>query len=83
MALPLQTKVAPVGAVMGRYEETRRETKFVSPARPEEGGLLGAPCEVCGYKYGTARLKETVPEAILEELRALPETDRLPACWRN
>jgi hypothetical protein len=82
MALPLQTKVAPAGADVGRYEETRRETKHIGHARPEEGGLLGAPCEVCGYKYGTAWLKETVPEAILEELRALPETDRLPACWR-
>jgi hypothetical protein len=34
--------------------------------RPEEhkGGLLGAPCPVCGYKYGTAWLKREFPAEV-------------------
>lgn len=35
--------------------------------RPGEhpDGLLGKPCEVCGYRYGTAWLYEPVPEDVL------------------
>jgi len=35
-------------------------------------GLLGAPCTECGYRYGTAWLREDVPEDVLEWLRAFP-----------
>lgn len=32
------------------------------------GGLLGEPCPECGYKYGTAWLKEELPAEIVEEV---------------
>jgi hypothetical protein len=37
------------------------------------------PCPVCGYKYGSAWLREEVPADVLEWLRELPDTDRQPA----
>ena len=48
-----------------------------SSEHPE--GLLTKPCPVCGYKYGTAWLREDVPAAVLDWLRALPDTDQTPA----
>jgi hypothetical protein len=38
-----------------------------------EEGLLGKPCPVCGYKYGTEWKKREVPDHVLEWLRDLPE----------
>lgn len=35
------------------------------------------------YRYGTAWLRRTVPEEVLEFLHALPQTDLLPACWAS
>ncbi len=48
--------------------------------RPDEHpeGLLGKPCPVCGYKYGTAWCQEDVPLEVIEWLKALPEADRVP-----
>jgi len=37
------------------------------------------PCPVCGYKYGSAWLREELPESVVEFLQALPETDKQPA----
>ncbi len=42
-------------------------------------GLMCEPCPECGYKYGSAWLKEEVPFAVLEWLRDLPDTDKTPA----
>ena len=42
-------------------------------------GLLMKPCEVCGYKYGSAWLREEVPDEVLRFLRGLPGTDMEPA----
>jgi len=42
-------------------------------------GLLTKKCPVCGYRYGTAWLKEEVPVEALAFLRKLPDTDRTPA----
>ena len=44
-----------------------------------ELGLIGKPCPVCGYKYGTAWKKEEVPKEIIDWLFALPETTIEPA----
>lgn len=65
----------------GMYEVHKRETKTAGWLRPEEHarGLLGKPCEVCSYKYGTAWLHEDVPTGVLEWLQALPDTDITPA----
>ena len=42
-------------------------------------GLLSEPCEVCGYKYGSAWLREDVPAEVLDFLTSLPDTDVTPA----
>ena len=42
-------------------------------------GLLGKPCPVCGYKYGTSWLREDVPEDILDWLANLPPSPVRPA----
>lgn len=42
-------------------------------------GLLMKPCDVCGYKYGSAWLTEEVPAEVLEYLQGLPETEVTPA----
>ena len=49
-----------------------KETTFIAAGRLSHNdtphGLLSKPCEVCGYKYGTAWLREEVPEDVLEWL---------------
>lgn len=40
---------------------------------------IGKPCPVCGYKYGTAWLKEEVPSDVIEWLESLPESEIKPA----
>ena len=57
------------------------ETKALGWLRPDEypEGILTKPCPVCGYKYGTAWLKEEVPENIIKWLEDLPETKIEPA----
>ena len=37
-------------------------------------GLLGKPCLICGYEYGTAWRKEEVPLDVLEFLRGLKDS---------
>jgi hypothetical protein len=42
-------------------------------------GILSKPCPTCGYKYGSAWLREEVPGDVLEFLASLPESDKVPA----
>ena len=42
-------------------------------------GILSKPCPVCGYRYGTAWLKEEVPQDVIDWLFALPDTKVQPA----
>ena len=49
-----------------RYDESKK-------------GILCKPCPVCGYKYGSAWLKEDVPKEIIDWLFALPTTKTRPA----
>jgi len=49
--------------------------------RDHPQGLLSEPCPTCGYKWGTAWLKESVPIDVIERLRSLPTTNALPTCW--
>ncbi len=47
-------------------------------------GLLGKPCEVCGWKYGSAWGYRPVPEEILQWLAAIPSNQEgLPGAWRE
>lgn len=40
---------------------------------------VGKPCEVCGYRYGSAWLKEPLPQHVVDFMASLPETDKTPA----
>lgn len=42
-------------------------------------GILSKPCPVCGYKYGSAWIKEEVPKDIIDWLFNLPDTEVEPA----
>lgn len=42
-------------------------------------GLLCEPCPECGYKYGSAWLREELPANVVEFLQSLPDTDKQPA----
>ena len=44
-----------------------------------EQGILCKPCPVCGYKYGTAWVKEEVPQEVIDWLFNLPSTEITPA----
>jgi hypothetical protein len=65
----------------GCYEVAKREQKAIGWVYPSEhpDGMLTRPCEVCGYKYGSAWLKEEVPVEVIEFLRGLPDADITPA----
>jgi hypothetical protein len=64
-----------------KYDVERIEEKstgwLYEKDHPE--GVLSKPCPVCGYKYGSAWLREEVPADVLEWLRELPHTDKKPA----
>lgn len=49
--------------------------------RPDEHpeGLLTRPCPTCGYKYGSAWMREEAPTDILDFLRSLPDSTEQPA----
>lgn len=70
----------------GRHFEGQRSDSWnmlawITPDEHPEG-LLGAPCPVCGYKYGTKWLREEVPQDVIDWLFSLPEGDkRLPMAW--
>lgn len=55
-------------------EKTRGWINYDEDAR----GLLGKPCETCGYKYGTAWRSVEVPPEIIAFIESLPETTKTP-----
>lgn len=63
----------------GLHGET--EKKILGWVRYDEDkrGLIGRPCPECGYKYGTAWLKEDVPDDVVQWLFNLPDTKKQPA----
>jgi hypothetical protein len=65
----------------GCYEVKKREMKAVGWTYPTEHpeGILSKPCEVCGYKYGSAWLYEPLPDDVIAFLEALPEPVGCPA----
>lgn len=65
----------------GLFEVKKRETKRANWVSQSEHprGVLGKPCPVCGYKFGTKWLSEEVPAEIVDWLDSLPETDKKPA----
>jgi hypothetical protein len=65
----------------GYLKINKAETKTAGWVNPEEhpDGILCKPCPVCGYKYGTAWLKEELPADIEDQLSQFPNTDVKPA----
>lgn len=63
----------------GDYGFTETELRGWVRYDKTDKGLLGKPCPVCGYKYGTSWLKEDVPQEIIDWLFALPTTKTQPA----
>lgn len=63
------------------YGQTNPSYNALVWVRPNEhpNGLLGQPCKVCGYQYGTKWLHEDVPDDVLKWLNELPDTDIKPA----
>ena len=71
------------------YEKYGEETKPVSSLYPMDSdtkwgdkhplGILTKPCPVCGYKWGSSWLYEPLPEDVIEWLKNLPDTDKMPA----
>lgn len=65
----------------GCYEVEKREHKAIGWVTQDDhpDGMMGRKCPACGYKYGSAWLKEEVPADVLDFLRSLPDTDGTPA----
>lgn len=49
------------------FEVSKRETKTAGWVKPDESpaGLLCKPCEVCGFRYGSAWLYEPLPADVV------------------
>lgn len=63
-----------------KYKEeiTRNALGWLKPEDHPEG-LLGKPCPVCGYRYGSEWQKEEVPQEVLDWLMQLQDTETIPA----
>lgn len=59
----------------------KTETKTAERVYPEEHpkGLLTKPCPVCGYQYGSAWLKQELPQGVIDFLQSLPKSINTPA----
>ena len=64
--------------ILSRGEPVQKIAGWVQPSQHSKG-LLGKPCSICGYKYGTSWLFKEVPKNVIDWLFALPETDTKPA----
>lgn len=62
-----------------KIKETKQELSGWAYESEHPRGVLMKPCPDCGYKYGSARLKEEVPASVLEFLAGLPDSDKVPA----
>jgi hypothetical protein len=63
------------------YSTENTEEKLTTWIKESEHpeGVLSKPCPVCGYKYGSAWLREEVPAEVIDFLNSLPDADRQPA----
>jgi hypothetical protein len=59
----------------GQTHDSRNLKSWVNPPV----GHMSEPCPVCGYKYGTAWLTESVPADVINFLFGLPDADITPA----
>lgn len=79
ITLPIEQELPKL--VKPYYREYKREKKNTGWLRPDEHpeGVLGKPCPVCGYKYGTEWKTVEVPKEVIKFLENLPDTDVEPA----
>lgn len=68
---------APATGIQGEHVETK--TRGWITYEEDRRGLLGKPCEVCGYKYGSEWKHEALPAEALAFLEALPVSEVTPA----
>lgn len=76
-----EEKKAELTEFLKNYTEEGKETKTAGWIYPKDHpkGVLGKPCPVCGYKYGTAWRKTEIPKEVIEKLQSFPNTDKDPA----
>jgi len=69
-------------SIVKRYYITEKienkKSNWVEPSVHEEG-VLGKPCPVCGYEYGSAWKRQKVPKEVIAFINSLPETKKTPA----
>lgn len=63
----------------GDHGATETKTRGWVRFDESEKGILGKPCPVCGYKYGSSWMHEDVPQEVIDWLFALPDTKVTPA----
>jgi hypothetical protein len=65
----------------GKVVNIKTETKASGWVRESEHpqGVLMKKCPVCGYQYGSAWKKKSVPVEVIDWVKGLPDADRLPA----
>ena len=80
-ALARMRRKLPEWEMLAPLLKTRERRERAGWVRPSEhpAGLMCKPCDVCGYKYGTAWLNEDVPAEVIDELFAMPVGDHTPA----
>jgi hypothetical protein len=59
---------APIDSTYCHHVETKTLGWLHQEEHPD--GILCRPCPTCGYKYGTAWLKEQIPPEIVAEIRS-------------
>lgn len=69
------------GGLFYSGNKTMTETKTRGQINYDENpiGILGRPCPICGYKYGTSWIKEEVPQDVIDWLFSLPSSTVEPA----
>lgn len=77
-------RMFPPAMPLGEHFEQKGAEKKASgwveyPKHPK--GLLHKPCPVCGYRYGTAWIREEVQADIVEWLLSLPTHDNPISGW--
>ena len=64
------TTVVPVSSLWPMEELGKSSLFTLEHCHPK--GILGKPCPTCGHKWGSAWLREDVPEEVLQFLASMP-----------
>jgi len=69
----------PTQDAHGYFAHVENKTRGWITHSDDPRGLLGKPCEVCGYKYGSAWNTKKIPKEIMHTLEALTPSQVVPA----